>query len=226
MSEAIPVQLRRGVDSQWWEERGSWTAVHVLAPCDVVAKTLSGTRDVQRLVRSAFDPQLRIAPNEVAKVIVVYQLKGHKWTLIHAIGNMLYEDVGEVLSKKLDTAALVYGFQDTVDVAYFTLYDNGKERECYSSGSTVSFEDSNRAENIAAGWVSSDDNLRHFKSERRRGLDLNSPAAADLPNRTAIDFDLYAPADVWEVDRSGRVRLAAPWVPQDIQEALVVLAKG
>jgi hypothetical protein len=226
MSELQPIESRRGLDPQFFgEEHGSWTAVQVLAPCEQVAAALAKTTGMKKLLGDAFDPAVRVPVKDSWKAIFIYQLRGHPWTLIQSNANLVYFGEAEHLSKKLATKVMVYSFQDTVDVGGYFLYDQGRDFEYYSWGGTPSFEDSNRQENLAAGWMLSSDNLRHLRSERLRNVDLDSPGIDDLPNRTAIDFDLYVPYDPWEVDGEGRIFLSPPWTPADFQRALVILAK-
>lgn len=190
-----------------------------------MADTLASISGMQRLVRDLFDPTISFRPDERQLAVFVYQLRGHAWTLIESHGHYVYHDTAGQLSKKLACRAMDLGFQDTIDAGGYSVFENGSLIEQYGFGFTPSFEDSNREENLAAGWAISDDNGRYLKSSRLANVDLNSPEAADLPSRTAVDFDLYVPYGVWRLDREGKPQLASGCSAADIQAGLCLAGK-
>ncbi|MBW3595974.1 MAG: hypothetical protein KY475_01715 [Planctomycetes bacterium] len=177
---------------------------------------------MQHRVWDAFDPELAFC-DEWEQVIIVYQLRGHRWTLLDSPGNRILWDTAEKLSRKLSTQAVVHAYENTGGVYGYALWQKGRCVEEFSWGSTPAFDDSNREEHLAEGWSLSDDNYRQFRSKRLKDVDMNSDEALDLPNRTATDLDLYIPCDVWDVSEHG-VALSPPWSRDDIQEAKIVLS--
>jgi len=224
MSGKKPLAKRRGMDARWWEERGHWSAAQVAASCEQVALAFSRTEGMHRRVYGAFDSDIAFGDEDAwERTIVVYQLRGHKWTLLESIGNRIVWDIAENLSKKLSTQALVHAFSDTAGVYGYELWENGRLLEEFSWGDTPEFCDANRDEKIAEGWILSDDNYRQFRSKRLQRVDMNAADALDLPDRTATDLGLYIPCDVWDVSDNG-VALSPPWSKQDIHDAKIVLS--
>ncbi len=213
------------MDAKWWEERGHWKAAQVAAPFAAVAETLSRTRDMESEIYDAFDPSL-VFPKNWERVVLIFQLQDYDWTLLDSIGDRIDWDAAKILSEELATRALLYAFENTGGVGGYFLYENGNEIEQFTWGDTPEFEDSNREEKLSQGWQLSADNYRHLKSTRLTDIDMNADEIMDLPNRTAKDFGLYIPCDVWDIDATtGKFTLATPWTQSDLQGANLMLGR-
>jgi hypothetical protein len=224
MARPKQVQRKPGMDERWFDERGDWGTAQIKAACDRVARAFSRTDGMTDRIYDAFDPELDLR-NEWEQAVFVYQLRGQEWTNLESIGNRIYWGVAEELSKKLRTYAMMYSYADTVGVLGYVLYKNGKSIEEFGVGVTPEFDDSNREERLASGWMLSDDNGRQLHSERLKNIDMNSREILDLPNQTAKDFNICIPCDVWEVHReTGKVILSKAWSKDDFEDAKVVVA--
>lgn len=224
MSQNEPIERRRGMDRDWWEERGHWTAVQVEADCDAVVDTFTARGSVQPQVYDAFDPSVTFG-DQWPQVIFIYQLRGHDWTLLDSIGGRLTWDLAEKFSKWLETRTLIHAYENTGGVYGYGLWEKGRVVEEFSWGDTPEFDDSNREERIAEGWQLSDDNHRQLRSERLQNVDMNAPETFEIPIQTAHHLGLYIPCDVWQVESDkGQVALSSAWSKQDIQNAKFVLS--
>ena len=228
MSEQIPREHRRGLDGGWGEERGDWIIAQVAAPCARGAEAIARLPGMHGPPLDALAPDAKTPHDDPhgERLVFVFQLRGHDWTLLESRAGCFDDEIAQKLSAKLAAKALMYAFESTGGVFGYTLYENGRTVEEYATGDTPAFDDSNRAENIADGWQLSDDNSVQLRSERRRGLDMNAEEITNLPGRIARELGLYIPCDVWQVDpKTGRIGLQEPWTRGDFADARIVSAE-
>jgi len=132
----------RGATEQSWEhKRGIVStdvnefALLIKAPADDVAKSFVRARNATIWIRDIYEKSLQ----STAMCFVVYQFKGHDWTLIQHIHNdygkdSLGQDDARVLSGELATKGIYYGNSDTAGSIGYTLFDCGQEVEAFKYG--------------------------------------------------------------------------------------------
>jgi hypothetical protein len=203
-----------------------FTILAIAAPCKQVARAymrIGG--DVDGAAVGCLKQKVRIVGEDWTKAIFVFQLRNSQWTHIQSPCGRVAWCSAEEMSRHLKAKLLAYCYSDTGGVFGYYLYDSGTCIEQFGWGDTPEFDNSNRAAKIAAGWQLSDNNLRHFRSQRLGEVDMNSREVMNLPHQVARDLGVYVPFVPFAVSpKSELVQLVRPWTHDDLEDARVLLS--
>src|SRR3954451_21610386 len=116
------VESWRGIDPGWWETGGlSYCTLLARAPCDDVVRVLREIRGVP----DRFGDLLAGDDGPFGPVrygwLSVYQLRGHPWTQVGDWGEAVTEEMAEALSRRLNTLAFLYDWEDVASGLSFEL---------------------------------------------------------------------------------------------------------
>ncbi len=132
-ANGIPLEQCRGIEHIDLND----SLFLVQAPIEQVAQAFSQFPQLVLWERDAYEHEIEI----LGYGLMVFQFRGHPWTLIHQLNFMTYqsplqipfkdEDI-ELLSRSLHTKAICYQISDSSHNIGYHLYDCGESIESYT----------------------------------------------------------------------------------------------
>ena len=177
-ANGIPLKQCRGIEHTDLND----SLFLVQAPIEHVAQAFSPFPQLVLWQRDVYEREIEI----LGYGLMVFQFRGHPWTLIHQLNFMPYqsplqipfrdEDM-ESLSKLLHTKAICYQISDTSHTIGYHLYDCGESiEELYAEGENCQFQS----------------RLRQLKAE-----DIGNPYF--FTDNFFREQDVYVPAFAWNI---------------------------
>jgi hypothetical protein len=131
----MQIQQCRGVES--FELNDEFIVVQ--NPIESVAKTFSQEKRASLWERDIYDGKINI----IGPAWVIFQFRGHSWTLIYYINFHLAqkpEEDSQMLSRLLNARTLYYSVSDTCYYISYQLYEGGVSVERLEAGVGVAFQ--------------------------------------------------------------------------------------
>lgn len=195
--EDIPLEQRRGLDSIDLDD----LLVLVQAPIEQVTQAFSQVRQAERCEHDVYDREVKI----IGQDFIVFQFRGHSWTLIHELGFPLDSPLGDEdaqeLSGLLNTRAICYAVSDTCGSIGYSLYEHGTSVEMLSFADGDPEDDREVDESqgefkSAVGVYQFQSQLRQLRTEEN--WNPYDPELSQNPYEVVEDFfqeqDAYVPA--------------------------------
>lgn len=193
----IPLAQRRGLD---WIDLND-LMVLVREPIEPVTQALSQVRQAELCERDVFEREVEILGQD----FIIFQFRGHPWTLIHQLGFPLESPLGnedaEALSGLLGTRAICYAVSDTCGSIGYHLYDHGASVEMLSFAdgdpeADVEVEEVKVSSGQREESTSVQSQLRQLRTEEN--WNPYDPELSQNPYEVVEDFfqeqDAYVPA--------------------------------
>lgn len=172
--------------------------VLVKAHIEPVAQAFSQARQADIWERDVYDRQIEITKGQG---FIVFQFRGHPWTLISEINFVPYRTPlnnkdAQTLSRLLQSRAIYYRVSDTSGYIGYELYENGSSIEKLSSEEEIYLE---------------------FQSQRCQLKPEDIGNAYNFVYDFMLEQDVYIPALFRVVNQQGYLRLKGPELENLVQ---------